>query len=826
MPALTAIALTLVAVLPPEGPAGRSMLETTGGAAPAAAVLVEMAPRTVSRSDSDVAVVVAAGLADDLAPEIERLRVDLQAEGWNVTVSSMSGGTAEDLRSYLAGVQGLDGAILIGSLPAAWYEMNEWGGKHEEFPLDLYLMDLDGSWTDADADGLLDGHTGDRGAEIWIGRIDASAIEWGNELALLRDYLTANHLYRTGSLSVPPRALSFVDDDWSSWYGGCGLGSIYGDLTVVGDEAQTTAAEYRERLGAGYEFVHLMAHSSPWGHTFKVPYGYGGTMMAPEISEINPATVFVQLFACSNCRWTEPGCLGNWYLFGTDTGLLAVGATKTGSMLEFEEFYEPIGEGQVPGKAFVSWFNAVGIHDPPWHYGCVLLGDPTLMPLSGRERLGAALPGVAGPHREHVRVSTSPHSDCFPVCVSAGGSVYVAWLTGDNGRLDVAAREWDGESWSGAYTVDADEYWDVTPCLALDGEGDPWLAWADFDYGSYGYRIKTATGHRFGDVTVAASGDGLDVDPCLAHTDRMWLAWQVWRRGQGDIMVKSLDGSFPETYLSAPGAGAFSPTAAAGPGGMLHVAWVETTPQGERIMWTQGDGDGFGTPEEVSTGGFCRSPGLFAAGDRLVLLWESGGEQSRILARVWDGGEWGDAEELYSSPEDQAFSPACGLSPQGEVFAAWQVGAGTDAALLQSTLTGSGWTGPAVLVETAGPAWSPALSDGFIAWAGTAGAASWDIYAEMDGGVGIEGGEGPSAPSVRILRNPVRTEVVLLVEGTEGPVSASLYDLSGRRVSEVSASPDAGGTIALPCSGLPSGVYSVRVESGGELTTGLVTLLR
>jgi hypothetical protein len=183
----------------------------------------------------------------------------------------------------------------------------------------------------------------------------------GSEIQMLRDYFARNHLYRTGVLQVPGRALTFVDDDWSYYYGSCGLDAVYADLTVDNGDSWTTADNYLARLGEGYEFVHLMSHSSPWGHTFKVPAGYGGTVMAPEISHIDPQTVFVQLFACSNCRWTEPDCLGNWYLFGTGHGLLAFGSTKTGSLLDFEELYTPMAAGSIPGEAFVSWFNTVVI---------------------------------------------------------------------------------------------------------------------------------------------------------------------------------------------------------------------------------------------------------------------------------------------------------------------------------------------------------------------------------------------------------------------------------------------------------------------------------
>nr|MCU0982712.1 hypothetical protein [Pirellulaceae bacterium] len=63
-------------------------------------------------------------------------------------------------------------------------------------------------------------------------------------------------------------------------------------------------------------------------------------------------------------------------------GLAAVGSSKTGSMLYFENFYGPMGNGKAIGDAFVAWWKALGAaHDlgmRQWFYGLTLLGDPTL----------------------------------------------------------------------------------------------------------------------------------------------------------------------------------------------------------------------------------------------------------------------------------------------------------------------------------------------------------------------------------------------------------------------------------------------------------------
>jgi len=829
---MTALLLSLILAQPilPIGPQQGAMADTEQSPfAILPADFQNMPVHTPDRGDSDVLLIVADYLETPLAAELSQFMTDIQAEGWSVNMTVISGGTVEDLRTYLQGYSDISGAILIGNLPRAWYEMEEFGGKHAEFPMDLYLMDLDGIWQDADSDGIFDTHTGTRAPDIWIGRIDAHAIEFGNEMNLLREYFTSNHFYRTGSISVPPKALAFNDDDWS-YYGSSGLDYIYSDVEVINSLSQTTAANYKYELATGYEFVHLMSHSSPWGHTFKVPYGYNGTVMLPEIAEINPMTVFVQLFACSNCRWTEPNCLGNWYLFGTDLGLLAIGSTKTGALLDFNEFYRPIGEGDIPGVAFREWFANVGIYDPEWHYGCVLLGDPTLMPLSGRNPLRSTVPGVLEGSDSYTRVSESSFSDCYPVTASYGDDTWVVWLTAENGRLDIAARNRGGDSWSAVYYVDADEYWDSTPDITIDGSGMPWLSWSDFCYDTYDYQVKTAWGNYFENVSVAADGKGYDGNPNLVYTDRMWLVWQVWRRGEGDIMVKALDASFPETYLTGTNTWDITPVAGADASGNVHAAWVEGTATGQKIMWTMGDENGFAAPVEVSTGDFCQSPELVLLENTLLLIWGESNDAAEIIVRTWNGSSWEDEEIIYSSTDTQVFTPTAGISDAGKIFIAWQAGNGIDAEIWQSTKEAVGWSQPVQLVNPSGPAWMPALTDGIIVWSGTGSGDSWDIYACVDGGVGIEA-ESVSTMEFefRIISNPVDMQLTVspsVSNCTSIPVTLHVYDITGRSViqREITIEPDE--LISISCAQLPSGVYCLVLSGSEDIWSSLFTVVR
>ena len=783
------------------------------------------APLAQPAEGNTVVVVVADYVAAALSAELTQFQADLTAEGWNVTVQSMSGGTASDLKNLVLGTTDIDGAIFVGFLPAAWYEEDYWA--QEEFPCELYFMDLDGIWTDTDSNGFLDSHTGDVAPEIWLGRIDAHAADFGSELLMLSQYFQKNHLYRSGALTPPSRALAYNDDDWSS-YTDCGLNSIYGSsgVTVVNSETQTTAENYLSRLGEGYEFVHLMAHSCPWGHTFKVPSGMSGTVMAPEIAQVNPNTAFLQLFSCSNARWTETGCLGNWYLFGTDMGLLISGAAKTGSMLDFEYFYNPVGSGSTFGEAFRDWweYEAQGgfsSTERAWFYGNALLGDPTLKP-TGAMAVNAGV-GHSSRPTDVFPVSTSSKSDCFPAVDTHESITAIAWLTGENGRLDVASRFYDdsSDSWSQVYVVDADEYWDNAVSVCFDNSGTPWLAWSDFDLSTYSYRIKTAHGIPFESVVTAVPQEGYQVSPDLAFTDRMWLVWQDWEATGGRIMLKSLDGSVPVQQLSASGSWAESPVISEDSSGDLHAMWVKQTPSGSSVVWCHGDETGFSTPEIISTGNFCHSPHIALVNGVLVAVWQSDGAVSAVNSRIWDGSQW-ESVNTVASGEKHMINPVVCTTPEGGQAVYWQEGR-SDAVAMTSVLTTEGWSAPFQPVSPGGPVWNPVASGGGIYWAGTQGE-DWNIYAEVS--TGIQQGSSPVYQAPVILNNPVSSNLSIMFSGGGYSFTGiiSVYDIAGRKVLEIPVSVEAGEVFSVNCSTLPSGIYSLTAYNSS--TAVQFTLLR
>jgi hypothetical protein len=354
-----------------------------------------------TKGDIPICIVIHALLEPLVHSSFSTFLSDLEDEGYSPDVyTATNNGDEVALRNLLISeydTRGIVGAIFIGDLPTAWYEMDEpedWGGAHVEFPIDLFFMDLDGSWLDADADGMYDGHqdgSGDMQADIWVGRLLAINLteNGATERAAISNYFDKNHRYRTGGLRLQDKALAYIDNDWHMYGWENDVALAYPVTDAVTDVYQTNRDDYmlrvREATDNQYENLLICSHSSPWAHYLywgTGPYDYS-LFHNYEIQTIDVQVMFYNLFACSNCRFVEDDDMGSWYIFQSQYGLISLGSTKTGSMLCFSDYYEPLGQGATFGQAFLSWCvndieTCAGTASRAWFYGMTLLGDPTL----------------------------------------------------------------------------------------------------------------------------------------------------------------------------------------------------------------------------------------------------------------------------------------------------------------------------------------------------------------------------------------------------------------------------------------------------------------
>ncbi len=192
---------------------------------------------------------------------------DLNAEGYSVTVQTISGGSPDEIKTWIIDSynQGCIGFVFIGDITAAWAEVSG-----DVFPCDLFYMDLDGNWEDNDDDGDYEIHTagtGDMGPEVFVGRLYAHTLNYDTESNMVNDYLSKVHTYRTGELTQPWRGLEYVEEDWYDM--DVFLRFIYGDNVVRYDSGyDTTADDYLDQMDLGQHFVQVCAHSYSGGHHF------------------------------------------------------------------------------------------------------------------------------------------------------------------------------------------------------------------------------------------------------------------------------------------------------------------------------------------------------------------------------------------------------------------------------------------------------------------------------------------------------------------------------------------------------------------------------
>ncbi len=348
-------------------------------------------------------VVVESSLLAPLQAELIRYMDDLTVAGWDPILLSYNGGTPENLRGTLQTYWASDsikGALLVGDLPQAWYELYEDfdnNGQPDnpwmvQFPCDLFYMDMTGDWYDGNLNGVYDTHLNHWQPEIFVGQLIASPI--GDEVELLRNYFDKNHSFRTGQLYLPGMGLAYIDDDWSGgasqW--GSALAQACGLVEVVEEPDSTTAAGYLDHLDDGYYAILLAAHSSPSLHTLKEQGGQVWNQVYNwQITQTDPDAYFYNLFCCSGCRYNEDQYIGGCYLFADTYAQGVLGSTKTGSMLYFEDYYQWMEAGECVGEAFRRWFALHGqepgsvMWSMSWFYGMSHLGDPTLFMTVGVE---------------------------------------------------------------------------------------------------------------------------------------------------------------------------------------------------------------------------------------------------------------------------------------------------------------------------------------------------------------------------------------------------------------------------------------------------------
>ncbi len=685
-----------------------------------------------------------------IQPNFDQFILDLQADGYSVSVTKSWNQTPEAIRATLQSEyasSGLVGAIFVGDVPAAWMETSLLTSYYvSHFPTDYFYMDLDGLWNDYDTDGFYDNLSGNLEPEIWCGRISPSACLFGDEVTFLNRYFVKNHAYRTGALSLPDRALGYLECPWYPQIQNY-LNWVYSNVTFVIDENTTTALHYKSMLQEGYEWVHLLAHSSPWGSTFFLQnetYG-GGSVFSHEMPHVNPQAIFVLLNACSNAKYTETNNLGQSYLFGSDYVLAVIGETRIMYGIDFEELYDALGSGDILGEAFLDWIWWYY----EWFWGCGIFGDPTLKPHGHGNPL--TLAGFSPPRtkkgdkgRNTFPVNVSPFTDGNPsACVNQSGKIWIAWNAGRDVRSNIWTSHCDGLSWSAPEEVAFSVPWDFHPSTTRDNSGNVWIFWQSYRevdnyidgwdiYGIHNNGVSWSSPIR---ITTA---DPYDVEPKTAvdSSGNVWVVWRTERKPDSDIMYSYYDGYSwtSAAYVVSTLHEERDPVITVDKFGNVWVAWYARVDGNWDVYTSYYNGSTWIGPVQVTSDpGYDVQPSVAADTSGSVwLVWRTNRNGNLDIYSRYrsQAGQWSSEMQITTDSGDD-LCPSLTYDGQENLLVMWQTNQDGDWNIYQSVYEEE-WSPPVPVSTDAGNQIQPAaFCDGNqrfgSVFPGDQGE-NWDIY--------------------------------------------------------------------------------------------------
>ena len=315
-----------------------------------------------------------------------------------------------------------------------------------------------------------------------------------------------------------------------------------------------------------------------------------------------------------------------------------------------------------------------------------------------------------------AQVSSSPvghqyREDDLPAIAAApDGSLWVAWLSFDGKRDDVAIRRWDGKLWSNILWVPATSGDSWLPQVAVDGSNRVWVVWSQQEKGNWDICARRFDPRR----QEWSALERLSTHPLPDINPRVWsdgkgraaLVWQGFRGGNSNIFLKTLEGErwSPEVRVTNRAANDWEPAVALDSAG---TAWTVYD------SYRNGNYDVFLTPVR---GGQVQGPEIAVTAtprfetratvavdtrDRVWVAWESGrpnwGKDFGYLVRY----KLGDARlGGFREPRIRCYQNGRWSEPEAALAAVYK-GANTYQPHVFSDGRGSVWV--AAMMRRAGP---------------------------------------------------------------------------------------------------------------------------
>lgn len=392
-----------------------------------------------SDSRGRLVLVVERNAAGALGSEIDRLVSDLTGDGWVVSRIDVGrddspSSVRAQIQSVYAGDSGNTRAVLLlGRVPVARSgSQNVDGHGGRPLPADVFYGDVNGSWNDANGDGVFEHDTIPSDIELMVGRIDFAdmPVAGGDEIALLRRYLQKDHDYRHARTRVTPRAL--LADRFGDFSGEAFAASGVRNFTALLGPGRIEVAPAQDGAGASQRWIsRLNSQDYLWafgaGGGADTAIGWMGTF--GQFSEVrsadflNPGArgTFYLLFGSWFVDWSKPDNVMRAALAAPTHGLTAAWSGRPHLYFHHMAVGEPIGYGiRLSQNNTTTYLNQQNRHMRGIHVA--LLGDPTLrlqvvMP-PGPVRTGA---GTGAPSLAWSASGDATHGYHVYRATSAGG---------------------------------------------------------------------------------------------------------------------------------------------------------------------------------------------------------------------------------------------------------------------------------------------------------------------------------------------------------------------------------------------------------------------
>lgn len=301
------------------------------------------------------------------------------------------------------------------------------------------------------------------------------------------------------------------------------------------------------------------------------------------------------------------------------------------------------------------------------------------------------LGGALSAHSGSTDVVGSPS-----LVVTNAGVPILAWSEEDGTTNNVHVRRWDGARWlalGGALSANPGATKAFAPSLALDGAGNPTVAWHESDGTNQKIYVRRWNGSDWvvvGNGLSAKSGtDARSPSLALDTTGSPTVAWQESNGTTTFIHVQRLVGrdweSLGGALISDPASdSSFAPSLKLDAGQPV-IAWMERE-EGSAMdvivqRWTGSAWESMGGPLSArfgATDAFTPSLVLSGAGSRggatpLVAWNEQDGTAENIFVRRWTGIGWAAVGGAIPDLPDNPFSRgvSLGLNGAGNPVVAW-----------------------------------------------------------------------------------------------------------------------------------------------------------